>query len=305
MVVGDRTRKDIGILDDLADSMQAVGLLHPIILNSRHELIVGLRRLKAAEQLGWEYIGASVDPSLDELVKALRAEDDENSCRKPFTPREAVAMGKKVEAAMRPAAEAAQEASRPSKGQKIGTNKGGGKLSPPSKTGKLRKVAAAAAGMSEGTYRKAKEVVDAGEEDIAAEMDETGNVSAAHEKLKGRQAGPKPQADPLAEQARAYTAEIDSFVRRLDELLRDVKDLQGRSLGRSVHWHSVIDHLQAARQSASAGRPEYKCPHCKATGVAGGRKCDGCGAQGWIHKAAYRSGRAAVGLPGDSGADDE
>lgn len=303
--VGDRTRKDLGSLDDLAESMQTIGLLHPIILNSKNELIAGLRRLKAAEQLEWSHINAIVSPTLDELVKALQAEDDENTCRKAFTSREAVAMGRKIEAAVKPAADAAKEASKAKPGEKVGNGRAqrGDKLSPRTNPGKTRKAAAAAAGMSEGSYSKAKEVDESGEEDIAEEMDATGNVSAAHKKLKERQA--ENAEDPLAATARLYVSEINLFVRRLDELIRNAKELEGHSLARAVHWHSIIDQLKAARGAADIGRPKFKCPYCKATGRKDNRECRACHGQGWVHKTTYKSGCAAVGVPDESGEADE
>ncbi|MCI0663808.1 MAG: ParB N-terminal domain-containing protein, partial [Acidobacteria bacterium] len=52
ITVGDRTRKNIGDLVGLKESIQAVGLLHPIVVNSAGELISGLRRMRAFQELG-------------------------------------------------------------------------------------------------------------------------------------------------------------------------------------------------------------------------------------------------------------
>lgn len=54
-------RKD---LQELADSMKAVGLLQPIsvtpVAYKRYVLVIGLRRLLAAKLLGWETIQAQI-----------------------------------------------------------------------------------------------------------------------------------------------------------------------------------------------------------------------------------------------------
>ena len=54
--VGPRLRKDVGDLSSLKQSIQEVGLLHPIIVDSENHLIAGLRRLKAVEMLGWKTV---------------------------------------------------------------------------------------------------------------------------------------------------------------------------------------------------------------------------------------------------------
>lgn len=83
-----RVRKDLGNLQDLMDSMRTFGLLNPITLNSKYELIAGERRLQAATRLGWEKINAIVlDSSVDE-IKQLEIELEENNQRKEFTDEE-------------------------------------------------------------------------------------------------------------------------------------------------------------------------------------------------------------------------
>jgi ParB family chromosome partitioning protein len=90
--VGDRHRVELGDLSELADSIRTVGLLHPIVVDPGYRLIAGERRLRA-----WTVanpgtpIPAHVVDSLDDAL-ALRAENDENVCRKDFTPIEAKAM---------------------------------------------------------------------------------------------------------------------------------------------------------------------------------------------------------------------
>ena len=55
-----RVRKDLGNLSDLKDSLRTYGLLNPITINSKYELIAGERRLTAAREIGWTNINANV-----------------------------------------------------------------------------------------------------------------------------------------------------------------------------------------------------------------------------------------------------
>ena len=79
-----RVRKDLGNLEDLKDSLRIYGLMNPITLNSKYELIAGERRLQAATQLGWTSINANIVDNLTEIDQ-LEMEIEENNQRKEFT----------------------------------------------------------------------------------------------------------------------------------------------------------------------------------------------------------------------------
>ncbi len=79
-----RVRKDLGNLEDLKDSLRTYGLLNPITLNSKYELIAGERRLSAAKLLGWTSINANIVDNLSEIDQ-LEMEIEENNQRKEFT----------------------------------------------------------------------------------------------------------------------------------------------------------------------------------------------------------------------------
>jgi ParB family transcriptional regulator, chromosome partitioning protein len=69
-----RTRIDPSELTDLANSMEASGLLQPIVVRPRDtgfELIAGERRLRAAQQLGWARIPAIVQDVDDRTLLTL------------------------------------------------------------------------------------------------------------------------------------------------------------------------------------------------------------------------------------------
>lgn len=66
---------DQDALNELAASMDAAGLLQPVVVrsggNGRYELIAGERRLRAARQLGWAEIGAVVREVDDRTLLTL------------------------------------------------------------------------------------------------------------------------------------------------------------------------------------------------------------------------------------------
>jgi N6-adenosine-specific RNA methylase IME4 len=94
IVVGKRYRKKLGDLDSLAESMDRIGLLHPIGVDSDHRLIWGRRRLAAAQILGWEEIHAVVV----DLDDGADAEIDENEIREDFRPFEKKAIAEALAA---------------------------------------------------------------------------------------------------------------------------------------------------------------------------------------------------------------
>ena len=91
-----RVRKDLGNLDDLKDSLRTYGLLNPITVNRKYELIAGERRLQAAKAIGWTSINANVIDNLTELDE-LEMEIEENNQRKEFTEQELLEGYKRLE----------------------------------------------------------------------------------------------------------------------------------------------------------------------------------------------------------------
>ena len=84
IVVKKRIRKNLGNLDQLMESMNKFGQLHPIIINSKLQLIAGNRRLEAAKRLGWLSIEANII-DVNNKVALLEIEIEENMQRKDFT----------------------------------------------------------------------------------------------------------------------------------------------------------------------------------------------------------------------------
>jgi ParB-like nuclease domain len=58
--VGKRHRLDLGDIAGLAESIEDIGLLHPITVDEQGRLLAGARRLAACKRLGWKDIPVNV-----------------------------------------------------------------------------------------------------------------------------------------------------------------------------------------------------------------------------------------------------
>lgn len=157
--VGERDRADLGDIAALAESIKAVGLLHPIVVTADHSLVAGDRRLSAVRSLGWTEVDVTV-VDLSTAGDVLKAEADENTCRKGLSPYEA---SRARERRARVLAEdaAKRTGGRPPKGQeKTGTN-----LEPVSAR-KTKNVGAAGTGYSGSTLDKVDKIRDIAERGV-------------------------------------------------------------------------------------------------------------------------------------------
>ena len=186
--IGDRARKDMGDLGALAASIREHGLLHPPAVTSDGTWIAGHRRIQACISLGMTAIPVRVI----DVGDLLSAERDENQVRKDFTPSEAVAVARAIEAQLKAASKARRSAGAKARWAR---EKGAPIVdaeSAPITRGPLAASAAEVVGMCRQRYEQAKEVVEAAEQeaekfgDIVEAMDATGNVRAAHTELRRR-----------------------------------------------------------------------------------------------------------------------
>lgn len=93
IIITNRTRKDLGDITSLAESIRSVGLMQPIVINEKNELIDGRRRIEAFVQLRKTEI-----PFYQVNLKQIfLGEFHANSNRKDFTPSERIAISNAVE----------------------------------------------------------------------------------------------------------------------------------------------------------------------------------------------------------------
>ncbi len=83
ITISRRIRKHAGDISALSKSMDRLGQLHPIVIDQKRCLVAGLRRLKAAQELGWTFIEAICIPVRSEKERFL-LEIEENETRLDF-----------------------------------------------------------------------------------------------------------------------------------------------------------------------------------------------------------------------------
>lgn len=93
----ERQRRELRNIEELAESIFRLGLIHPIVIDENNVLIAGERRLTACKQLGWTHIPTQLESSLDQN-KHIAIELEENIKRVDITWQErALAMHKFLE----------------------------------------------------------------------------------------------------------------------------------------------------------------------------------------------------------------
>ena len=184
IVIGERARRDYGDMTDLMESIQEHGILSPITLLPGNRLLCGGRRVEAARALGLESVPFHIAKTQDDALARIKAERDENTCRKDMTPEELVNIGLEIEELERPKAQARQaEGGRAGAESRWGDGLGpaGPKPSEKPETNRTAAVVGDALGVSTNTYKRAKHVVQTarGDNNPTPEVQE-----AAQEALK-------------------------------------------------------------------------------------------------------------------------
>jgi len=186
--VGLRYRKDLGDLAALAESIEEVGLLHPVVVTPDGKLIAGQRRLEACRLLDW----VDVPVTVIDLAEVVRGEQHENFVRKDLLPSEIVALKRVIEPLERVAARARQGAR---------TDKHPAKVAEGSR-GDARDRIARYLGIGRTTIEKAEEVVEAAEQEpdeyahLVEQMDRSGKITGAHRRLLVQQQAKRIEKEP-------------------------------------------------------------------------------------------------------------
>jgi len=152
--IGPRHRKEMGDLQALADSIRAEGLLQPIGITERMELVFGERRLLAVRDILKE---KTIEAKTVNVSSIAAGEYAENEVRKDFTISERVAIGDAV------AAEIGNRQGQRTDQKEVGNAEPVENFPQVSQGQKTRQVAAQRAGFgNETTYHQAKLAVEKG-----------------------------------------------------------------------------------------------------------------------------------------------
>lgn len=90
IVVGERMRKDMGDIADLAESFKEVGQMQPVGIDEKRNLVFGGRRYAAAKSLGWATIKVVLAETGGSQTKLRMMELEENLRRKDMNWKERV-----------------------------------------------------------------------------------------------------------------------------------------------------------------------------------------------------------------------
>ncbi|MFY9957964.1 MT-A70 family methyltransferase [Bradyrhizobium sp.] len=174
--IGARHRKTFGDIEGLARNIEAIGLLHPVVIDKDGNLIAGERRIKALLLLG----RVKVPVNIVDLAEIVHGEFAENTEREDFTLTEAVAIKRSIEPLLK--AEA--------KERMIAAHASPAKLAQQSK-GRARDKVAKRTGKKRTSLAKAEKLVEALEAEpdnpkiakLVETMDDTGRVNGPFKRL--------------------------------------------------------------------------------------------------------------------------
>ena len=242
IVVTGRHRKNMKNLRQLADSIRAVGLLHPVVIKPDNTLVAGERRLEAYKLLNREEIPVNVARNLDDLLLLLRAEADENICREPFTPEEAVAHAESYrKIAEERVSNAVEEKNKNPNvgGDRRSNDFQSGKTFPRlieekkrDETARTNAILAETVGMSRPTFEKAKAVVEAARvepekyQPLVEKMNKSGKVDGAYKELNRTMKLEKLARQELDEPSGLYDVVVIDPPWPLEKIERDCRPNQ-------------------------------------------------------------------------------
>ena len=238
-----RHRKDFGDVAALARDIESNGLIHPLALTADNRLIAGERRLRAVRLLSWTTVPVRYMTNIDDAVALLRAERSENAQRKDMLPSELMSLGAAIEELERPRAEARKAhgttaPGRPSAGARRSPSDDGS-------TGRTSTIVADALGVGNATYKRARAVHKATNDETLPEpereraqkamdeMDRTGTVAGVYNRWKagddfGTKTDPAPSGNgktasrkPLPDAFFAAANDLVKVAERVARLSRD------------------------------------------------------------------------------------
>lgn len=295
-------------LQQLVDSIMAVGLLYPVVLDQQHRIIDGRRRLAAFKKMGFTIVPARILECNDDATSIL-AEQDANVCRLELTPLERKEVADRYREALKPLAENRQNYTQ------FGVDDGVCKLHTPQNDekldiiGRVDEIAAKAAGIGYRTLHAIDEVVETADEfpeemkPVVDEMQATGKVNPALK--KAREIKKTLKRDPLKDANGNDVPDIvrdvfgDQWINKslneLDEMLATLKSIKDRVVKKASDfpWMNAaeacrgIDEMLATmkitKTAIEFGIPHAYCPKCKGTGKVDGKKCDYCRGSGYLN----------------------
>ena len=244
-------------LDELADSLKRVGMLHPIILSDRKGTIVaGTGRLAAAKRAGMERVPVLIRPDLADPARRLLARYAENAHRKPLTPNEAA----QAIAELKPILEAEAAKRQKVHGGTAPSRKANtaGKLPTVKNRHYVRKNLAAATGLGERTVGKLDAIRQAADDEPTAfggllDLADRTSVDAAYREMqrlqRHRADAPAPVAPPAIPPDAPPPTSLPPASAATDMLAARVR---GRLKGQAANVDDVRAKIEGIYEEAGA-----------------------------------------------------
>jgi hypothetical protein len=249
--IGDRYRTHPGDLKALADSIDTLGMIHPVVVTPNDELVAGGRRIEAAKLLGWETIPVTVIHTLGDAGSILEAQCDENICRQDFLPTEAAAIRAAIEKVLKPLVEERMKSGVEQPGPNLGQ-------------GKTSRIAAKNTGFSHTTLDKVDKVIEIANDETAApvvrdtardalvEMDNTGKVDRPFKRAVGVKNAA--ERNPLHDTGNAQSVQDASYLHEFSKALCKAQDLVAFDAERIAQLadQDLIESINGTRNSITS-----------------------------------------------------
>jgi len=237
--VVDRARKDLGDLQELADSIKEIGLLQPPVITKEYVLVAGERRIRACQSLGLKQIEVRI-VEFEDYLQQFKAERAENAHRKNFTFTEMMELSNKIELIEKERAKQRQGARND-----ILQNFAGSKAA-----GNSRDEVAEQIGFGSGEqYRKAKFIAEHAEPEIIQQLNEEKiSINKAHLETKAKLDAAERKAKDAEAKAKAEQNRVQDLERKLTEAQNKEPEIIEKTVTVEVVPEKVKDQLSKLKE---------------------------------------------------------
>ena len=246
--VAERIRKLTSGVDELATDIQKNGLINPITVmtidgGEGYQLLAGLRRIRAAQSLGWEQIEVTVVSPKD-AEAALNIEYSENVQREAFTYSEKMDYARLIAEIEKAKAQERKVIGGVTAGrnrpQKDGVQ---GPQPNAERNPRARDIVGGKIGMSGKQYERAKYVADHAPQEVIEELDRgERTIRATYDEIRATKKGLQP-GDASAEpsiQAPIPETDLERAIRAESEL----DAFKYRQHNEIYHRDNIIENLK-------------------------------------------------------------
>jgi ParB family chromosome partitioning protein len=238
--VADRIRKLTAGIDELAKDIRKNGLINPITVmmvegDGQYQLLAGLRRLRAAQSIGWEEIAVTVVAPKD-AEAALSIEYSENVQREAFTFSEKMDYARLIEEIERAKAKERMLSGKKEPDPEVVRPQG-------SPNGRTRDKVGPKIGLSAKQYDRAKYVADHAPQEVIDELDR-GDRTIFRTYQDLRAADESQQVEGVSAEPMIMAPAPESDLDRAIRAERELDAFKYRQHNEIFHRDSIIESLK-------------------------------------------------------------